>query len=151
MSRRIAGTALLVAAAMWLPGGFAGPAPARAEGMGAPGVLAGPHRPLQVQPPRASIAPDHDGSPATDLFMGLLGFYRTVISAVDGDRCSMAPTCSIYSHQALRERGVLVGVLLTADRLIHEASSPAYAPRIRIDGETYFLDTLEDNTYWLDD
>ena len=82
------------------------------------------------------------------VFQGLLGFYRKVISPVDGNRCVMAPTCSLYSHQAIQEHGVLMGILLTADRLLHEGDEIGRVPRIVEGGETLYVDTLEANTYW---
>ena len=81
-------------------------------------------------------------------WLGLLSFYRTTVSAVDGDRCSMAPTCSLYSKQALETHGALLGVLLTADRLLHEADEIPVVPTIEMGGQTYFRDPLEWNTYW---
>lgn len=84
----------------------------------------------------------------TPVFQGLLRFYRKVISPVDGNRCVMAPTCSLYSHQAIQEYGVIMGVLLTADRLLHEGDEIGRVPRIVEDGETLYVDTLEANTYW---
>ena len=128
---------------------LAGPGALLADGMRAPTVGSSPRPPLIERARRPVVNPHHGQTVATGFFMGLLGFYRTVVSAVDGDRCSMAPTCSVYSHRALREHGIWLGILLTADRLIHEADSPSRAPRIRIGGESYTLDSLEDNTYWL--
>ena len=78
----------------------------------------------------------------------MLRFYRLVISPVDGNRCVMAPTCSLYSHQAIQEHGVLMGIFLTADRLLHEGDEIARVPRLKENGETLFLDPLEANTYW---
>lgn len=95
--------------------------------------------PLKAGTPRAGGA---------SVFQGLLRFYRKVISPVDGNRCSMAPTCSLYSHQAMQEHGVLMGVFLTADRLLHEGDEIPRAPKIRERGEILYLDPLEANTYW---
>jgi hypothetical protein len=84
----------------------------------------------------------------TPVLQGLLGFYRSVISPVDGNRCVMAPTCSLYSHQAIAEHGVIMGIFLTADRLLHEGDDIPRVPRISEGGETLYVDTLEANTYW---
>ncbi|MBI3993714.1 MAG: membrane protein insertion efficiency factor YidD [Candidatus Lambdaproteobacteria bacterium] len=83
------------------------------------------------------------------LAQGLLSTYRNVVSPVDGDRCDMAPSCSLYSRQALRRHGVLLGVLLTADRLLHEADEQVRVAPVRIGGELAYPDPLEHNTYWL--
>ena len=43
-----------------------------------------------------------------------------MISPVDGDRCKMYPTCSAYSYKVYQQYGLLLGSLLTFDRLTHE-------------------------------
>ncbi len=140
-----------VATALWLALSMA-VLPGAAEGGGG---MRGPSRfsatrpPLQSEAPRFGSGSTHGHSVGTGAFMGLLSFYRNVISPVDGDRCSMAPTCSLYSHRALQEHGVLLGVLLTADRLLHEADEPVHGHKIVIGGETYYYDPIEANTYWL--
>jgi hypothetical protein len=77
-----------------------------------------------------------------------LDWYRTVLSPLDGKRCTMAPTCSLYAQQAFREHGPLWGFVLTADRLLHEADEQ---PRVRsyvLRGQRLFIDPLAANTYW---
>jgi hypothetical protein len=60
----------------------------------------------------------------------------------------MAPTCSLYAKQAIETHGALLGVLLTADRLLHEADEIPVVPTVEIGGQTYYRDPLEANTYW---
>lgn len=67
-------------------------------------------------------------------FRWLLGVYQSTVSRVDGDRCPSYPTCSVYARQALSRHGPLLGMALTAARLLGEADEPAFAPRIRIEG-----------------
>ncbi len=51
--------------------------------------------------------------------LGLIGFYQHVISPVDGtDRCGFRPSCSRYGYQAIRDRGPVMGIMMTGDRLI---------------------------------
>ena len=122
------------------PAGMMGPAPGTA-----------PRGPLQTRAVKTYL-PAKAGEPSgvgTSVFQGLLRFYRKVISPVDGDRCVMAPTCSLYGHQALETHGVLLGVALTAERLLHEGDAIARAPTIVEHGETLYVDPLEGNTYWM--
>ena len=51
---------------------------------------------------------------ASKLFLG----YKTFVSSQDGNRCSFHPSCSEYSIQVVREKGIIVGGLMTCDRLI---------------------------------
>ena len=142
-----AAVGLLVAPMILGPGLMAAPA----ESMRGPGLGAARRPTLGAAPPVLyRRGTGHAPGAAVGFFAGLLGFYRTVISPVDGDRCSMAPTCSLYSRQALETHGALWGILLTAERLLHEADEIPQAREIVLGGETFYLDPLDNNTYWWD-
>jgi putative component of membrane protein insertase Oxa1/YidC/SpoIIIJ protein YidD len=80
----------------------------------------------------------------------LFGFFQTYISPVDGDRCPSYPTCSQYAREAVRKHGVLVGLVMTFDRLIHESDEIRVAPLVRV-GESYrHYDPVENNDFWWD-
>jgi uncharacterized protein len=51
------------------------------------------------------------------LGMGLIRGYQLFLSSQDRPSCAFTLSCSRFSSQAIRRRGVLVGILLTADRL----------------------------------
>lgn len=78
------------------------------------------------------------------------GFYRHVLSPLDGPRCAHRPTCSRYAQEALRQHGWL-GVWLTYDRLLRDArSSSVRLLPVRIeDGRLVYLDPLTESTFWL--
>jgi hypothetical protein len=160
VSRAFAGIGPALAAALLLAalagGALAHPALEREPHhplMKGPGALSARRLPLSAHPVKTYLPAKAEETPGTGagVFQGLLAFYRTVISPVDGDRCVMAPTCSLYSHQAIREHGVWMGILLTADRLLHEGDEIPRVPRIKERGETLYLDPLEANTYWWPD
>ncbi len=50
-------------------------------------------------------------------FSGLFLFYKTFISSQDGQSCSFTPSCSEYGIAAVKKHGVLVGMVITFDRL----------------------------------
>ena len=112
-----------------------------------PGPLLAPHS--HGAAPSGASAPGGN----SPLLKGLLRFYRAVISPVDGDRCDMAPTCSLYAGQALRAHGAFMGIILTADRLLHEADEQRFVTPLKVRGrvrnETHYPDPLADNVYWL--
>jgi hypothetical protein len=124
----------------------------RSGGMRGPSVKGAPLPPLG-----SSLAPDYlaqtrsssQPAAATGPLLALLEFYRTVVSPVDGNRCGMAPTCSLYSEQAFQRYGIVLGFLLTADRLLHEADEQARVPFYEQHGQRHYLDPLAVNTYWL--
>ncbi len=159
------GTAFLLLAALWGMVGLIQLSPASlaahprlerepvANRMKGPGPLSSRRLPLSVAPVKRylPIRAAEQGGPGVAVFGGILSFYRNVISPLDGNRCSMAPTCSLYSHQALQRHGLLMGVLLTADRLLHEGDEIGRVPKTEERGEVLYLDPLEANTYWWPD
>jgi hypothetical protein len=80
----------------------------------------------------------------------MVHFFRTTVSKVDGDRCSMHPTCSLYGEEAISKHGPVLGLLLFVDRLFHEWSETATAPKIQVHGVERFWDPLEENDFWLE-
>lgn len=127
------------------------PAVERHDAMRGPGLRSGPRLPLGRQPHtgygaflRAPVR-----STPQPLFLGLLGFYRTVVSPVNGSNSDLAPVPSLYAVQAIKTYGVLLGTVLTTGRLIDESSVVRHAPRFREDGREFFYDPLPWNVYWL--
>ncbi len=52
------------------------------------------------------------------LLIGLVRLYRLLLSPWLGNSCRFAPTCSVYSIQALERHGAIVGTTLTTWRLL---------------------------------
>ena len=95
-----------------------------------------------------SISPKKELSiPGVILKNGII-FFSKYISPVDGDRCNMYPTCAAYSRQAIEKHGFVFGMLLTADRLIHEANETDSAPLVRIYDRLRYLDPVSNNDFW---
>ena len=85
--------------------------------------------------------------PASLLKAGVV-FFNKFVSPVDGDRCFMYPTCAAYSREALEKHGFFVGILMTADRLIHEENEKGRAPIIKVGDRLRYLDPLTNNNFW---
>jgi uncharacterized protein len=49
--------------------------------------------------------------------LGLIDFYKKVISPITPPACRYQPTCSQYGHEAISRYGVLKGGWLTAKRI----------------------------------
>lgn len=81
-------------------------------------------------------------------FFSLLNIYKKYISPLDGDRCPMYPTCSQYSAQAIHRHGLLMGIVLTSDRLLHEADERKFVPAVKVGSRYRIIDSLEDNDFW---
>jgi putative membrane protein insertion efficiency factor len=43
--------------------------------------------------------------------------YKSVLSSQDGSSCTFTPSCSEYALQAINKKGLIVGSLMTFDRL----------------------------------
>ena len=78
----------------------------------------------------------------------LVRFYKDYISPIDGDRCSMYPTCAQYSIECFEKHGLITGWIMTCDRLFHEADEMKHAPMILINDHYRFYDPVENNDFW---
>lgn len=80
---------------------------------------------------------------------GLLVFYQDILSTLNTVHCPMQPSCSNYSLQAIARHGACCGILLTADRLIHEGSEKRYTPLVTVPGRgRLHFDPVENNDFW---
>lgn len=108
-----------------------------------------PAAPVFSQPRQARPQQDAPQSRLVDVpFLGLLKFYQVFISPMDGDRCPLHPTCSQFSIQAIRRHGPAVGVVMTADRLMHEADESRLSQKVMVGSRIRGVDTLDDNDFW---
>ena len=106
------------------------------------------YRPLPIAIKQPVI--DKDQNFLVKGVMWPLSFYATVLSRVDGDRCPSCPNCSLYSQQAFRRHGAVLGLWMTVDRLIHERTDIIQAQKARFsDGRLCVLDPLDGNDRWL--
>jgi putative component of membrane protein insertase Oxa1/YidC/SpoIIIJ protein YidD len=85
--------------------------------------------------------------PSAALLQGIL-FFKDTLSKVDGDRCPSYPTCSAYGEMTIRKHGFVIGLLMTVDRLIHEASESKTSPVIKKYGVQRIYDPPENNDFW---
>jgi putative membrane protein insertion efficiency factor len=53
-----------------------------------------------------------------NLVIGFLKLYRKLISPLYGDVCRYYPSCSSYGLAQIQQRGVIVGSVLTAARIL---------------------------------
>lgn len=74
--------------------------------------------------------------------------YRASVGSFQGPRCPHAPSCSVYSLQAVRRHGWLAGGVLAAQRLLRGTRSSSVRGLAR-DAEGRYVDRLEDATFWL--
>jgi hypothetical protein len=75
-------------------------------------------------------------------------FYQRYLSGVIGDRCQMYPSCSEYSISAIKKHGLLIGIVMTVDRLTRELDESSLAPIVIRNSEARFYDPVEENDFW---
>ncbi len=88
------------------------------------------------------------GGSETNVGAWLASFFSKHISAVDGDRCPSEPTCSSYSVQVFKKHGLVMGWLMTVDRLIHEGDEWTVSPVKNRNGKGKIIDPVKNNDFW---
>lgn len=61
----------------------------------------------------------------------------------------MYPSCSTYGAEAIHKHGLVLGWIMTSDRLMRCGRDELdRSPRIRKDGKIYCYDPVENNDFW---
>lgn len=97
---------------------------------------------------KMASAPRNEDISGKNFFIGSVRFYQRNLSPVLGGRCPMDPSCSRYSIQAINKHGAFLGLIMTADRLLHEADETRYATAIVRENKVTFSDPVENNDFW---
>ena len=114
-------------------------------GRAAEDKLKSPWREAAAEPPRQGVL--ETSVPALAV-RGALTAWHTVLTRADGPRSVMYPTASACLGQAVAKHGMLIGVMMTADRLLHEWDEQQRAPRIIKYGISRSYDPVEANDFW---
>lgn len=78
-----------------------------------------------------------------------IGFFRSVLSRADGDRCGMYPSCSTYALESLHKHGALMGWIMASDRLLRCGHDEVrLAPAVRAKGRRLTYDLVSGNDFW---
>lgn len=67
---------------------------------------------------RQAVADEIETSPLRIVLLGAVSVFQKYISPVDGDRCGFVPSCSAFARMAVERHGSVLGITLTADRLM---------------------------------
>lgn len=79
----------------------------------------------------------------------VIQFFQEHISPVDGNRCTMNPSCSAYAAQAIQKHGLLMGWIMACDRLVRCGQDEVtLAPSRYINAERLTIDPVEANDFW---
>ncbi|MEE8434753.1 MAG: membrane protein insertion efficiency factor YidD [bacterium] len=118
--------------------------------MRAPGLTSGRRIPLGSRPRSGfhSVLSRRTEGGQRPLVLGLLAFYRVVVSPVNGSNSDLAPVHSLYAVQAIAAYGALLGLVLITERLIHEPGEIPFAPPFTENGRVFHYDPLIWNVFW---
>ena len=98
---------------------------------------------------QAGIAMAESGSSDTARPNVIIQFYRTYISATDGDRCPMMPSCSSYAAKAIKKHGLIMGWIMACDRLVRcGRDETKISEKIIVNGREYTYDPVRANDFW---
>lgn len=106
--------------------------------------------PWEPTPPETSIEPENREVPEEPTAPGFvidtaISAYRFLLSDQQGDVCAFEPSCSHYAQQAVDSCGLILGAIMTADRLQRcNWFTWSYAPR-------YYRPVLDDGKMRLSD
>lgn len=80
---------------------------------------------------------------------GLIKFYQDHISAVDGNRCQMYPSCSSYASKAIEKHGLALGWVMTMDRLVRcGRDEEKVSIQILVNNQEHIYDPVKNNDFW---
>jgi len=99
-------------------------------------------------PPQATRPEALETSVPVLVARGALSVWHRVLTRADGPRSVMYPTASGFLGQAVAKHGMLIGIVMTTDRLLHEWDEQARAPRIVRNGVSRTYDPVEANDFW---
>ena len=76
-------------------------------------------------------------------------FYQEHLSAADGDRCPMYPSCSTYASQAIEKHGPVLGWVMACDRIVRCGRDEVdLSKTINASGRKFVFDPVASNDFW---
>ncbi|MCG8619816.1 MAG: membrane protein insertion efficiency factor YidD, partial [Desulfobacterales bacterium] len=75
--------------------------------------------------------------------------YQDHLSAADGNRCPMTPSCSEYAARAIEKHGPVIGWIMASDRLVRCGRDEVkLSPKVISNGQTFVSDPVSANDFW---
>ncbi|WP_419663929.1 conserved uncharacterized protein, DUF37 [Desulfosarcina variabilis str. Montpellier] len=76
-------------------------------------------------------------------------FFRRYLSAADGPRCPMTPSCSSYALSAINRHGALMGWIMACDRLMRCGRDELnHSPMVMTRDGRRCQDPVGNNDFW---
>ncbi len=104
------------------------------------------------QAPGLNAARQEGEKDASNPGTSLVKFYRKYLSPVAGGRCPMYPSCSQYSIECFSKHGLLMGWIMTWDRLYRCGRDElGRSPWVFVNGRQKCYDPVKNNDFWWSD
>ena len=88
-------------------------------------------------------------APWPNALEGPIKVYQKIVSSADGQRCPMYPSCSTYAQEAFHKKGLMMGWIMTCDRLLRCGRDEVRLSRqVRINGKRLTYDPIQQNDFW---
>jgi len=101
-----------------------------------------------AHPGAGKTVPADGGNP----LLSIIDIYRDNLghlSAVRIGECPMYPSCSEYSIQCIKKHGLLMGWVMTCDRLMRcGRDETRLSPQVLVNGKWRYYDPVEKNDFW---
>lgn len=97
--------------------------------------------------PKPAIRPQPASTGQATAFLWL-AFYRNWLPVLVQSNCRMDPSCSTYALLAIEKHGAAIGIVMTADRLLHEGDEQGLRRVVRSMGKAYCPDPVSNNDFW---
>ena len=99
-----------------------------------------------------AVRPESDDGSGLNPFAAVVRFYRgplNHLSAVRTGECPMYPSDSDYSLQSFKKHGMLLGWVMTIDRLMRcGRDETKLSPTVSVNGKLKTYDPLNQNDFW---
>jgi putative component of membrane protein insertase Oxa1/YidC/SpoIIIJ protein YidD len=87
---------------------------------------------------------------STPVMAAPIRFFQRYLSAADGHRCPMTPSCSSYALQAMQRHGSVRGWIMACDRLMRCGRDELkQRPPVMTRDGLRWPDPVENNNLWL--
>jgi len=94
----------------------------------------------------------NESNTQSDPFSSMVKFYQgplNHLSAVRRGTCPMYPSCSEYSKESIKKHGIIIGWMMTCDRLMRcGRDETKLASKIFVNGKWKYYDPVGQNDFW---
>jgi putative component of membrane protein insertase Oxa1/YidC/SpoIIIJ protein YidD len=92
--------------------------------------------------------PEIEFSFEQDIARLMAGLYRNCFNSALSSGCPSYPSCSEYMVQSVTRFGIIPGIVLSLERMLHEMDRITSGELIMVDDQLRIFDPIENNVWW---